>query len=203
MLLLQYKVHFLNGYKHTMLTIKPLLLISTITTLCLSIQINEKNLNDIKGVAGAKVEVACQVEDLRDPLEDCDFYGPDGTKYSAKNRNRDRNDRRRNRENQERIYVALDDRRDECVLTIDSLRKEDTGPWECVVYDGRDQDSRFVIADVTAKSDKFQLLLDADETRLNVKLGDDVKITCPTNHNSRPVCKFVSPTGKVYQIIGK
>ena len=30
-------------------TIKPLLLISTITTLCLSIQINEKNLNDIKG----------------------------------------------------------------------------------------------------------------------------------------------------------
>ena len=116
-------------------------------------------------MAGAKVEVACQVEDLRDPLEDCDFYGPDGTKYSPKNRN----DRRRNREN-ERIFVALDDRRDECVLAIDSLRPEDTGPWECVVYDGRDQDSRFVIADVTAKSDKFQLLLDLEVLQLKIPL---------------------------------
>ena len=182
---------------------KPLLCLS-LSTLCFSIQINEKNLNDIKGIEGAKVEVACQVDDLRDPLEDCDFYGPDGTKYSPRSRNRDRDDRRRDRENEDdRIFVALDDRRDECVLTIDSLRKEDTVPWECVVYDGRDEDSRFVIADVTAKSDKFQLLLDSDETKLNVRLGDDVKITCPTNHNSRPVCKFVSPTGKIYQIIGK
>ena len=108
----------------------------------------------------------------------------------------------------DRIRVTLDDRRDECILTIESLRSEDKGPWECVVYDGRDEDSRYVIADVTDRNDKFQLLIDQDETQLNVRLGDDVKINCPTNHNSRsasnrPVCKFVSPTGKIYQIIGK
>ena len=65
-----------------------------------AIQINERQLNDIKGTSGTKVEVVCQVDDLRDPLEDCDFYAPSGKKYSARLRDdrRDRNDRRRDRD---------------------------------------------------------------------------------------------------------
>ena len=80
-----------------------LTLLLTLLSLCASvnaIQINERQLNDIKGTSGTKVEVVCQVDDLRDPLEDCDFYAPSGTKYSARSRSdrRDRNDRRRDRD---------------------------------------------------------------------------------------------------------
>jgi hypothetical protein len=61
---------------------------------------------------------------------------------------------------------------------------------------------------VTAKNDKFQLLLDPDEKQLDVTRGDDVKILCPSNQQSntpleRPVCFIYSPAGKKYNIIGK
>ena len=37
------------------------------------------------------------------------------------------------------VQVEIDERRDECILTIKSLRKEHEGPWECVAYEGRDE----------------------------------------------------------------
>ena len=42
-------------------------------------------------------------------------------------------------QNNENVQVEIDDRRDECILTIKNVRKEHEGVWECVAYEGRDE----------------------------------------------------------------
>ena len=59
--------------------------------------------SDVRGVGGSKAEVVCEVNDLDDPLEDCEFYGPD---------------RRKVRDNDTNLRVIADRRRDECILRI-------------------------------------------------------------------------------------
>ena len=102
----------------------------------------------------------------------------------------------------------VDSRRDECVLIIESLTSKESGPWECVAIDGREEASKYVIINVTEKKERFQLLINPDETDVDVRRGDDVQILCPTNHDSstpqdRPICRFISPSGKRYDLIGK
>ena len=112
----------------------------------------------VKGVTGTEAEIICEVTDIRDPLEDCDWYSPAGDKYSGQSSR----DRRRSDHDNNDIQVIIDDRRDECILTIKSLRIEDSGPWECVAYDGRDEASRYAIIRVTDKKAPLTLLLGGD-----------------------------------------
>ena len=103
----------------------------------------------------------------------------------------------------------MDSRRDECVLIIESLKVQDSGPWKCSAEDGRNGEaSKFVVIQVTEKIQKFQLLLFPDQTSVDAEKGGDVEIMCPTNHNSngpqdRPVCSFYAPSGKKYTLIDK
>jgi hypothetical protein len=85
-----------NGDSYTTI----MLIILLIAVLCLnhpalSIEIRLDNFEDIKAVSGAKVTMTCQVDDIRDPLEECDWYSPDGKKYSGKTSggSNDRSDR--------------------------------------------------------------------------------------------------------------
>ncbi len=171
-----------------------------------AIEIRQEGLKDFKGITGSKAEIVCQVDNLRDPLEECYFYGPRSEKYSGRvfsNRRKDDDEDAR-----ESIQVVIDDRRDECILEIRSLKKEDEGLWECVAYEGRDEASKFAVVRVTDKNAPLQLLLDPDETQLNVQRGRDVQMICPTNHfgstaAERPICKFIDPEGKGWLIVGK
>ena len=61
-------------------------------------------------------------------------------------------------------------------MKINALESVDEGPWECVAFEGRNEASKFVVIRVTEKSEKLQLLLDQDETELNVRIGDDVSL---------------------------
>ena len=77
-----------------------------------------------------------------------------------------------------------------------------------LAIDGREEASKYVIINVTEKKERFQLLINPDETDVDVRRGDDVQILCPTNHDSstpqdRPICRFISPSGKRYDLIGK
>ena len=61
---------------------------------------------------------------------------------------------------------------------------------------------------MTEKTERFQLLLDEDETVRNAERGEDFDLICPTNHKSnnpqdRPVCKFIAPSGKKYDIVDR
>ena len=90
-----------NGSAWTLSKMFKLLLTLLLHPFCVnSIQINERNLNDIKAITGSKVEVVCQVDDLRDPLEDCEFYAPNGKRFRSRSRNNrdNRNNRRRDRD---------------------------------------------------------------------------------------------------------
>ncbi len=60
--------------------------------------------SDVRSVSGSQAEVVCEVNDLNDPLEDCEFYSPD---------------RQRVRSNDTDLRVRTDGRRDECILRID------------------------------------------------------------------------------------
>ena len=207
------------------LVITAAVILSTSVTILSAIEINEDRLVDVKGVTGSKAEIVCEAFDTRDTIEKCVWYSPNGERYSARNRRRRISNSRRRIEDEYEDYddrydeddddqdyrkgdvkVTLDDRRDECTLTINSLRREDSGPWECSVDDGRDEAYKYAMVRVTDKAAPLQLLLDPDDKELDVRRGDDVQIICPTNHNipgDRPVCKFIDPKGKIYNIIGK
>ena len=66
----------------------------------------------------------------------------------------------------------------------------------------------YTVIRVTEKTERFQLLLDEDETVRNAERGEDFDLICPTNHKSnnpqdRPVCKFIAPSGKKYDIVDR
>ena len=42
-------------------------------------------------------------------------------------------------QNNENVQVEIDERRDDCILTIKNVRKEHEGVWKCVAYEGRDK----------------------------------------------------------------
>ena len=42
-------------------------------------------------------------------------------------------------QNNENVQVEIDERRDDCILTIKNVRKEHEGAWECVAYEGGDE----------------------------------------------------------------
>jgi len=163
---------------------------------------------DVRGVSGSKVELVCEVGDLRDPLEECEWYSPTQEKYEGQisSSRRRSNSKVSNNEN---VQVEIDDRRDECILTIKNVRKEHEGVWECVAYEGRDDEAnRYAVIRVSDRAEPFQLLLDEDETTIDAERGDDFEIICPTNHKAntpqeRPVCKFIDPSGKGWTIVDK
>ena len=102
----------------------------------------------------------------------CEWFSPNGTRYDPD-------------EEISGIRVIVDSRRDECVLIFESLSHKDSGPWECVAEDDRGNEaSKFIVVSVTNQNEQFQLLVNADETSLDVRRGDDVHILCPTNHRS-------------------
>lgn len=152
-------------------------------------------LKDAKTTAGSRIELVCEVSDLRGSLEECLWYDPDGNRY-------------RERDNEDGIRVTLDDRRDECVLSINSLEKGHGGDWECEVSDSRETASKFVYVRVYANNEPFRLLLDDDERRVEARIGQSIELLCPSNnradsHAERPVCKWYSPAGKKYDIVGR
>ena len=74
----------------------------------------------------------------RDDLEDCEWYSPTGEKYEGQiSSSRSRSNSKVS--DNENVQVQIDDRRDECILTIKNVRKEHEGAWECVAYEGRDE----------------------------------------------------------------
>ena len=178
-------------------------LIILLPALIHAIDIRQESLTDIQAVSGSRAEIFCEVTDIRDPLEECTWYAPNGDKFKGRQISR-----RRQSDSDDNVKVTIDDRRDECILTIESLRQEHEGTWECVAYEGRDEASKFAVIRVTDKTAPLQLLLDPDETQLEVQRGSDVQMICPTNHfgntaSERPVCKFYDPSGKSFLIIGK
>jgi len=201
-----------NDFLQVAVTMQLITVAFAVITVTKAIEIKVDGVNDFKGVTGTTAEVKCEVSDIRDPLEECDWYSPDGKKYSGKvkkkSSRRGGSFRGRTAEEgsdvNENVKVIVDDGRDECILTIDRVGTEHSGPWECVAYEGRDEASKFVVIRPTELMAQFQLLLDADEKQLEVQRGDDVQIICPTNHyGDRTLCKFYNPHGKRYVIIGK
>ena len=65
------------------------------------------------------------------------------------------------------ISVVADSRRNECILTINSVKKSDSGFWECVVTEDRKSVGKFAFLRTFAADGgaPLKLLLDPDSTR--------------------------------------
>ena len=98
--------------------------------------------------SGRSVELVCKAKSVRNEIDRCYWYGPDQTRYSARDSEDDsdndddeddddgddRNTRRRTRTRGSRssnveATLYVDD--EECVLKINSVSAEHNGPWEC------------------------------------------------------------------------
>ena len=75
----------------------------------------------------------------RDSLEECKWYSPTQEIYEGQISSSRRRSNSKVSDN-ENVQVQIDERRDECILTIKNVRKEHEGVWECVAYEGRDDE---------------------------------------------------------------
>lgn len=158
-------------------------------------------------------------------LQDCIWFGPFGQKYYEGRNDDDKYD------NNIRVKIDTDD--DLCILTIEKVRRDHEGPWQCRAEDDNgDEDEIYVFVEVAnvggsnslrVRSHRVETILktqhlililqlkqDPDDAIVYSRKGGDGVLKCVTNArfsygraSNGPTCSFVDPRNNKYLVVGK